>query len=851
MAVRATLDTNDPDDVARWTPLAIGKVIGRYRIDAILGHGGMGAVARARDLDLGRDVALKVAQYGNHPERDRRRAELLLREARAMASLRAPHVRAVYDVGTAGGVDYIAMEYIAGVDLAVWLETPRTVAEIVRVFVAAGRGLAAAHAAGILHRDFKPANVMVGEDDTVVVTDFGIASRFGETSPAFGTLYYVAPEPDPDARGDQYSFCVALGDALRLHDSPLAVDEVILRGRDPDPDRRYSSMSEVVAALERAMRPRRWPVLAAIGAAVAAAGVAGVLALRGGDAPGSSSPMFDAFLADAGALADRGYLRSARRAAQTAQAIAPVGRRAVASYRLGDIAALAEDVAVARTALDAAVRLGDEERDDDTRARALLALFQLAATRGSDRAAIDRAEQAADAALTRIAPDRQTRALRAYLRAIGVQRDGRAAARAYAEARAIMTPPDLHELTTWAEIGRSQAAALLGAGDRDAAIAIDRELVVEADRVGGRGHLAALGARGDLAIALEAAGRDAEAAAVMAEMRAAAATPAGARALDEDGQPRPPTRPLRVTVRDPAGTPVGGALVVAALDFNSNGTNLLGAATAFDEAFRLLVTATTDARGEATLAVARDARLWLAADHATGRAPAIVAPADSATLALVPFGALAGRVASGRVTTVHAIPAGVPDAPRVIATADAGGRYSIARIPRGDYTIAACEQIAGYEACRVASAHIGDAPATLDLPPVAGPGALAVSPRDELDRPIESSTVFVWPAEFQPATLAVAEDTWPDALAKHPGAVVAWASVHGAEPAHFANLPLGRYALCAVAVHGDTQDPSLATRLQHTPVPMHCTPVDVTAEPRAVQLAIPAAHRVWLGDPPR
>jgi hypothetical protein len=263
------------------------------------------------------------------------------------------------------------------------------------------------------------------------------------------------------------------------------------------------------------------------------------------------------------------------------------------------------------------------------------------------------------------------------------------------------------------------------------------------------------------------------------------------------------------------------------------------------------VTATTDARGEATLAVARDARLWLAADHATGRAPAIIAPADSATLALVPFGALAGRVASGRVTTVHAIPAGVPDAPRVIATADADGRYAIARIPRGDYIIAACEQIAGYEACRVARARIGDAPATLDLAPIVGPGALAVSPRDELDRPIESSTVFVWPAEFQPATLAVAEDTWPDALAKHPGAVVAWASVHGAEPAHFANLPLGRYSLCAVAVHGDTQDPSLATRLRHTPVPMHCTPLDVTAEPRTIQLAIPAAHRVWLGDPPR
>src|SRR5262245_36481539 len=139
--------------------LEAGTVIGRYTIDRLLGSGGMGEVYAAHDPELGREVAIKISRdLEGSSLRARAR---FLREAQAMALLSHPNVVTVYDVGTYGDRIFVAMERLSGISLAEWLATPRTWRDVLDVLLAAGRGLAAAHAAGIVHRDFKPHNVMV------------------------------------------------------------------------------------------------------------------------------------------------------------------------------------------------------------------------------------------------------------------------------------------------------------------------------------------------------------------------------------------------------------------------------------------------------------------------------------------------------------------------------------------------------------------------------------------------------------------------------------------------------------------------------------------------------------------
>ncbi len=215
-----------------------GQEIGRYLVIDELGHGGMGQVLRAYDPKLQREVALKILQVARMSELAQQR---LVREARAMARLSHPNVVAVYDVeeDTEHGV-VIAMEYVEGITLRRWLKRGPTWSEIVAHFIEAGRGLAAAHAVGLMHRDFKPSNVLVGSDGRVRVTDFGLARMTGATedpraSPhvvgsrestdslsieltevgaVMGTPRFMSPEHHDDetldATTDQYSFCVAL-----------------------------------------------------------------------------------------------------------------------------------------------------------------------------------------------------------------------------------------------------------------------------------------------------------------------------------------------------------------------------------------------------------------------------------------------------------------------------------------------------------------------------------------------------------------------------------------------------------------------------------------------------------------
>ena len=216
-----------------------GSRVDRYQILGAVGRGGMGEVYAAYHPDLDCRIALKVVHELGAESMERR--SRLLREARAIARLSHPNVISVYDAGTVDDRVYIAMEFVDGETVDAWLRSQsRSWREVVDVFIAAGRGLAAAHAAGIVHRDFKPQNVMIGRDGAVRVMDFGLArlaeepldrpdvgaesapqrtpSTVTKTGAMVGTIAYMAPEQFRgeaiDARADQFSFCVALHEAL-------------------------------------------------------------------------------------------------------------------------------------------------------------------------------------------------------------------------------------------------------------------------------------------------------------------------------------------------------------------------------------------------------------------------------------------------------------------------------------------------------------------------------------------------------------------------------------------------------------------------------------------------------------
>jgi tetratricopeptide (TPR) repeat protein/predicted Ser/Thr protein kinase len=267
----------------------LGDNLGRYTVRSFIGAGGMGRVFSAYDTELGRTVALKLIRPGRRDSRARTR---LFREAQALARLHHPNVVTVYDVGTQGDHVFVAMELIEGTTLTEWLQHKRTWRELQAVFLAAGRGLAAAHAVGIVHRDFKPANVIVGKD-RVVVVDFGLARAGSDDSdPANpvddteilglsltlsgerpGTPLYMAPEQLTGApvtpKADQYAFCIALRDAVHGAKVPGWLDQIIARGLSLRADDRYPSMAALLAALERSFWTQRRRRLAWAAAAVA------------------------------------------------------------------------------------------------------------------------------------------------------------------------------------------------------------------------------------------------------------------------------------------------------------------------------------------------------------------------------------------------------------------------------------------------------------------------------------------------------------------------------------------------------------------------------------------------------
>ncbi len=262
--------------------------VGRYRLQQRIGAGGMGVVFQAHDPELDRPVAIKMLRREAEPGW----AERLLREARALARVSHPNVVAIYDVGQTRREVYLAMELVQGQSLRDWLDdTPQPWTSVLGVFLQAAAGLDAIHERGLVHRDFKPENVLIGRDGRVRVADFGLAhapsppasipgpaegSTAGAQTHRAGTRGYIPPEVltggTPTVRGDVFSFCVALWEALSgehpwpradaAGDSsehpiettlppsvPTRIGQTLRRGLAADPELRWPSMSALLGGL--------------------------------------------------------------------------------------------------------------------------------------------------------------------------------------------------------------------------------------------------------------------------------------------------------------------------------------------------------------------------------------------------------------------------------------------------------------------------------------------------------------------------------------------------------------------------------------------------------------------------
>ncbi len=303
-----------------------GARVGRYMVDALLGSGAMGSVFAAHDASLKRRVAIKLL----HATGDGQSRARLEREAQAMARLNHPHVVTVHELGDWAGGRFIAMELVEGQTLEAWLPRARP-EERRRVLLDAGRGLYAAHQAGVVHRDFKPRNLLVGVDGRVRVTDFGLSRPTpfvsGEVEGAqtgllttvhgalVGTPAWMSPEQldgrTAEARSDQFAFCVvwvealtgrrpfqgrdkqALREAMRgppvLGSELSSVERAALRrGLSEDPAARFDSMEMLLTAL---IRRSSAPWFAAAGMAVLVVALGGAWRVQKNKPPPPPAPL--------------------------------------------------------------------------------------------------------------------------------------------------------------------------------------------------------------------------------------------------------------------------------------------------------------------------------------------------------------------------------------------------------------------------------------------------------------------------------------------------------------------------------------------------------------------------------
>ena len=271
-------------DSKQAAPKWLGKRVGRFRLQALIGQGAMGRVFRAEDITLQRRVALKIIALYDRTGQINPHAERFVTEARAAAALEHPHVVQIYEAGESGKVCYIAMELVEGGSLGELVDSsgPMDVHRACQLIAEAGEALAAAHAVGVIHRDVKPANLMLSRHGRCKVTDFGLAAFDDDMSDSaaadrkVGTALFVAPEvicgTSADERSDLYSLAATLFylltgrppflahnriDAMRAHlkqpvpdintlrqNLPNGLAQAITKALDKDPGRRFASMEQ-------------------------------------------------------------------------------------------------------------------------------------------------------------------------------------------------------------------------------------------------------------------------------------------------------------------------------------------------------------------------------------------------------------------------------------------------------------------------------------------------------------------------------------------------------------------------------------------------------------------------------
>ena len=518
---------------------ALGDRIGRYIALRIVGRGGMGIVIAAHDPELDRQVAIKLVHPRVWRAASAESRELLRLEARAMARLVHPNVVAVHDLGTVGDQLFVAMELVAGSSLDRWLAAaarPRPWRDVLAMCREAGKGIAAAHRAGLVHRDIKPHNVLVDEHGRPRIADFGLAMLGvdeGDASAPAGTPAYMSPEQHrgaaTTAASDQFSFCVMTYEALygerpfagdtiaaigteiergRVRPPPAGtnipawVRRVLLRGLAVDPAARFPTLDALLDALAPPARPR-WQLGVAAIALAAAAAAAAMLLTREREDPIAAARR------TAEARAAAVWSPAARRAVDAALAAGRAPHTIATRTRVADAldGYLARWIA-ARVAVIRGARAGEQAPAAAERrlacldrrlgeVRALVAALS-AGGPGVAAAAIDGVAELTPA---RICLDRDVMAVRpppeepsrrarhdelsralddvAALARVGREKDAAAAAaKALADVRALAHPPLL------AEALLLHARQLAAVGDSDVALDAYRELMPVAAAAG-------------------------------------------------------------------------------------------------------------------------------------------------------------------------------------------------------------------------------------------------------------------------------------------------------------------------------------------------------------------------------